>query len=134
MNSSQIRVLLVDDDEDDYFLTRGMLSEVERGHFELDWVSSYGEGLKEIRRREHDVYLIDYRIGQHNGLDLIRAAKSSGCRAPMIMLTGQGDYEVDLQAMKAGAADYMDKGHIGSVILERSIRYALQRQQASQEN
>src|SRR5690606_16479820 len=66
------------------------------------------------------------------GLDLVREAKERRVRAPMIMLTGRGTREVDLEAMRAGAADYLVKGRIDPDALERSIRYALERRRAQE--
>jgi PAS domain S-box-containing protein len=81
---------------------------------------------------QHDIYLLDYRLGEHNGLELLQQAVAQGCRAPMILLTGQGDREIDMEAMKAGAADYLDKGQLRAPLLERSIRYAIERKRAEQ--
>lgn len=132
MNNDPVKVLLVDDDEDDYVLTRDWFSEMADTKFELDWVNSYDQALNAIAKCQHDVYLFDYRLGSHNGLELLREALSYGCIAPIILLTGQGDHEVDLEAMKAGAADYLDKSLLGAPLLERSIRYAIERKQAEQ--
>lgn len=127
MDSEPLKVLLVEDDEDDYFLTGEIFSEIEGGRYDLDWASSYEEGLARVECREHDIYLFDYRLGEHNGLDLLREAIASGCDAPIILLTGQGDREVDLEAMKSGAADFLPKGQLSPMLLERSIRYAIER-------
>ncbi|MBD1920102.1 response regulator [Microcoleus sp. FACHB-831] len=132
MNIYPIRVLLVEDDEDDYILTRDLLDEVERVRFSLEWVATYDAALEAIAQTRHDVYLVDYRLGDRNGLELLREAVAKGCKAPIILLTGQGDREIDVEAMKAGAADYLDKGHIGAPLLEHSIRYAIERKQAEQ--
>ncbi|MGD8237521.1 MAG: ATP-binding protein [Armatimonadota bacterium] len=133
MESVRIKVLLVDDDEDDYVMTRDLLAEVgDGGAFALDWVTTYAEGLAAIGRREHDVYLLDYRLGEQDGLGLLREAIESGCKAPMILVTGQGDLEVDLEAMKAGAADYLVKSDVDAPLLERSIRYAIERNRMDQ--
>ena len=125
-DSPPIRVLLVDDDQDDFFLTRELLEEIPGGRFQLDWVSTYEAGLEAICRGEHDVYLIDYRLGAKTGLDLLREAQEKNCFGPMILLTGQGELEVDQAAMRARAADYLEKSRLDHTLLERSIRYALQ--------
>ncbi|HEY4581048.1 MAG TPA: ATP-binding protein [Candidatus Acidoferrales bacterium] len=122
-----IRVLLVDDDEDYYVLTRGLLADVADEHYHLDWIATYQAGLQAILRGGYAVCLVDYHIGERTGLDLLRAAVAQKCLAPIIMLTGQGDHEVDLEAMRAGAADYLTKGKVDSALLERAIRYALER-------
>ncbi len=130
MNLERYRVLLVDDDEDDYLITADLLSEIDGTRFDLDWVASYAEGLEAITRREHDVYLLDYRLGgKHTGLELLREAIRSGCREPIILLTGLRDREIDMEAMSTGAADYLVKGQINAPLLERSIRYSLRANQ-----
>src|SRR5262245_33413766 len=124
------RILLVDDDEEDYLITRGLLSEVDGHRFQLDWASTYELARSAIGRNEYDVFLVDYRLGEKSGLDLLREAITSGCRAPIILLTGQGDRDVDVEAMRSGAADYLAKGQITPSLLERSIRHALERNEA----
>ncbi|HEV7585265.1 MAG TPA: EAL domain-containing protein [Solirubrobacteraceae bacterium] len=125
-----LRVLLVEDDEDDFVLTRSMLQSQRRASFEVEWEQSYGSALHTIRTGEHDVYLVDYRLGDRTGLDLVREAWESDPPAPVIMLTGQDDYEVDLQATELGVTDYLVKGTLDAPGLERTIRYAVRQHQA----
>ncbi|MGQ4649451.1 response regulator [Lyngbya aestuarii] len=132
MDDRLVRVLLVDDDEDDYILTRDLLSESKGAFFELEWVASYEQALGVIAQNQHDVYLLDYRLGEHNGLELLGKAIAAGCKEPIILLTGLGDHEIDIEAMKAGAADYLDKSQLRAPLLERSIRYAIERKRAEQ--
>ena len=132
MKSNTTKVLLVDDDEDDYLITRDLLAEIQIADYKLDWASTYDKALEIIARNEHDIYLIDYRLGASNGLDLARQAIADGCRAPLILLTGQGDSEVDIEAMKIGAMDYLIKGSLDPSSLERSIRYSINRKQAEE--
>src|SRR5947209_3530644 len=110
MKDSPIKVLLIEDDEDDYLLTRELLAEIGKGKYVLDRVTTYDEAVRAMMHNHHDVYLLDYRLGRHDGLEILRHAPRSG--APVIMLTGQDDRDIDLQAMKAGAADYLVKGRI----------------------
>ncbi len=124
----KIRILLIEDDEDDYHLLRDCLMEQENhSAFELDWVVTYQAGLKDIERGDHDVYLIDYYLGADSGLDLLKEAIQAGCQAPLIMITGQSDLEIDQAALRAGAMDYIVKGNLDGQLLDRSIRYALER-------
>ena len=130
INNQLIKVLLVDDDEDDYVLTRYLFEEFKDNRYELEWTSSYYTAQTAMNDGIYDLYLIDYRLGSQNGLNLIREAIADGCRAPMILLTGQGDKEIDLEAMKAGAADYLVKGAFDAQLLERSIRYSVRHARA----
>jgi signal transduction histidine kinase/HPt (histidine-containing phosphotransfer) domain-containing protein/BarA-like signal transduction histidine kinase len=126
MKGETIKVLLIEDDEDDYILTRELLSEVKVGKYALDWASSYEEGLEVIKRREHHVCLVDYRLGERSGVELIRAAREFGLTTPLILLTGQGNHDVDMEATQAGATDYLVKDETPASRLERTIRYAVE--------
>ena len=127
MTEKPIRILLVDDDEDDYVLTRDLLSGGSGDRFHLDWVDTYGRAVEAIDRKDHDLYLFDYRLGEQTGLELLQYSINSGIRAPIILLTAQGDRDVDMAAMEMGASDYLDKRTLNRELLERSIRYALER-------
>ncbi|NIT89909.1 MAG: PAS domain S-box protein [Gemmatimonadetes bacterium] len=127
VEAERIKVLLVDDDQGDFEMTRAMISKIETREIDLEWVSTYEEGIDALEEDEHDVYLIDYYLEDRTGMDLLREAERRSLHAPLIMLTGRGNREVDLEAMRAGAADYLVKGRIDPELLERSIRYALER-------
>ncbi len=121
-----IKVLLIEDDEDDYILTEDTISEIPGKMYELDWAASYEAGLMAIERHAYDVYLLDYRLGRENGLELLKKMMQEQLYAPLILLTGLGDRELDLEAMEAGAADFLVKSDLTPELLDRSIRYAIQ--------
>lgn len=125
-------MLLVDDDQGDFEMTRALLSQIDREGVELDWVSSYAEAEAALDGDTYDLYLVDYLLEDRSGLDLLREAANRGLHVPMILLTGRGSREVDLEAMRAGAADYLVKGKIDPPLLERSIRFALERHRAQE--
>ncbi|HEY3275912.1 MAG TPA: response regulator [Syntrophorhabdaceae bacterium] len=125
MKSRQVRVLLIEDDEDDYILVKGLLSKVVSTKYHIEWVRTYEDALKAIDGDRHDVFLLDYYLGDHNGLELLREINRRGLSTPVIFLTGFGDYEMDVEAMHAGASDYLVKGQINGPLLERSIRYTI---------
>lgn len=133
MESRELRILLADDDEDDYLITRDFLRLIEREKFKLDWAPTYQDALREIERNRHQLYLFDYRLGDGDGLQLLREVLARGSKAPIILLTGHDDWETDVEAMKAGASDYLVKGQFDEKVLERSIRYALERKRAQEE-
>src|SRR5213592_5198434 len=133
MDDGRLKVLLVEDDEDDYVLAREFLAEIRGANFQLDWVGDYDAGLEAIQKDEHDVYLVDYRLGKGSGLELLRAAISRGCQAPVILLTALGDHQVESEAIKTGAADYLVKGQFDAPLLERSIRHSILRKRAERD-
>ncbi len=125
---SPIKVLLVDDDEDDYIIVRDLLAEIPLVGFVLEWSRARVNAWELIERNQYDVCLMDYVLGDGDGIELLREFRRRGFTGPIIMLTGQGDRQIDLQAMKEGAMDYLEKGALNATLLERSIRYALQRE------
>jgi diguanylate cyclase (GGDEF)-like protein/PAS domain S-box-containing protein len=124
-----LRLLLIEDDEDDYLILRELLEDVPDNYFRLDWVSTYDEGLARALLREHDVLLVDYRLGADSGLSLISELNAQPSPVPMILLTGLSDSELDARAIELGASDYLVKGEFSGRMLARSIRYARDRAQ-----
>lgn len=132
MATDVVKVLLVEDDEDDYLITRNLLRTIEAPTFVLDWVKTYDAGLHALAKNQHDVCLLDYCLGEHTGLDLLRETMANGCKVPIILLTGQEDHEVDVEATQRGATDYLVKGRVNAILLERALRYALERKRTEQ--
>ncbi|WNG43207.1 response regulator [Archangium minus] len=121
-----IQVLLVEDDEDDFVLTRDCLRALGPGRVKLEWVSTCEEALAALASGRHDVCLLDYRLGAMTGLELLQQARQQGWSGPFILLTGQEDATIDHQAQQAGAADFLEKSQLTPTLLGRSIRYARQ--------
>lgn len=119
------RVLLIDDDRAQARLTGAQLKHFPRDHYELDWAATYEEGLAKLLAGPYAACLLDYQLGERDGLQLIREAMAMGCRTPIVFLTAETSATVDLEAMNAGALDYLVKGEITPRILERSLRYAV---------
>ncbi len=131
--TAPVRALLIDDDRDDYLLTKELLADIPGGRFTLDWASTYDAGVAAICDGTHDVYLLDYRLGAQTGIDLLREIQGRGCSGPVILLTGQGHTRTDLEALDAGADDYLEKSGLTPALLERSIRYTLAQHSAEAE-
>ena len=129
----RIRILLVEDDEDDYIITRDLIAEISIWRGELDWLRDPEAALRKMLANEYDVYLLDYHLGSKTGLDLLKEAIQGGCTAPVILLTGREDQDVDVEAMRHGASDYLVKGEITSQMIERSIRYSIKHKESEAE-
>jgi two-component sensor histidine kinase len=127
-----VRILLVDDDEDDYVIARDLLATVTSPRCVLEWRSTYDEGLAVILENRHDLYLLDYSLGAHDGIELVRAATRNNVTGPVLLLTAHDDPELDVLAAAAGATDYLVKSHMTAPLLGRAIRYALARHESSE--
>lgn len=133
MTEPMLRVLLIEDDEDDYLITRDLLHDVSPSGLELIWRDTMHDGLETLEQERIDVTLVDLRLGPDSGLDVIREAQDRGITSPFILLTGQGDADLDARAVELGAADYLVKGRLDGHTLIRSIRYAVDRAAANED-
>ena len=122
-----LHVLVIDDYENQYMFIKDILSTLPHTQFFVDWASTFEAGQIGISSGNYDVCLVDYDLGERTGIDLVEYAIGHGYQTPMIVLTGRGSREVDVEAMRAGAADYLDKSNLKLNSLERSIRYAVER-------
>ena len=120
-------ILLIEDDERGYTRTRALLRESFGDQLKLDWVRVWDETHAAIQEEAHDIYLVDYQLGRRDGVDLISAMSKIRFAAPFIVLTDNDCQEVDAEAMKSGAADYLVKSEITAPLLARAIRYAIER-------
>jgi PAS domain S-box-containing protein len=127
LNQKPTRVLIIDDDEDDFLITSDYIKSIDEGNFTIEWCYRYADALEKIGRREHDIYFVDYRLGAKTGLDLLKDAMAMHCEDPIILLTGKGNRVVDKEAMEVGAFDYLIKAELTTDKIERCIRYALER-------
>jgi signal transduction histidine kinase len=134
MPNSLIRVLLVEDDEDDVLLTREALADVPDTRFDVTWRPDAGSGLEALAAGGFHACLVDHRLGADTGLDfLARARELDPAPPPILVLTGSGNRQVDLMAMGLGASDYLDKGDLTPALLDRAIRYAVERRRTLDE-
>jgi PAS domain S-box-containing protein len=122
-----IRVLIIDDDEEDFFITSQYIKKIRGKEFIIDWCYRYKEAYDAILEAKYDIYFIDYYLGAKNGLDLMKEAVLWNCEQPLILLTGMGNQKIDLEAMQSGAFDYLVKLELNTEKLERCIRYSLER-------
>lgn len=122
-----VRILVIDDDEDDFILTSGFIKSIEDRTFDIQWCYNYKTALDHIGSKRFDLYFVDYRLGAKTGIDLLGEAMRMNCEEPIILLTGKGNSAIDKQAMQMGAVDYLIKSELSTEKLERCIRYALER-------
>lgn len=127
----KLTLLLVEDNEDDYLLTKSHITKAFANQCRLDRVKSYEEALLASERFGYDVYLIDYMLGEHDGLALARALKPTLPEtSPIIILTGMDRRDLDILAIQEGVSDCIYKDQLSAPLLERAIQYALARKQS----
>jgi two-component system cell cycle response regulator len=125
MSTAKRKILLIDDDRMQHRLTEKQFQNFHAELFELETASTYEEGLARLLTGTYAACLLDFRLGERDGLELIREAMVAGCHTPIVFLTAETAERVDIAAMNAGALDYLVKGDITPRLLERSLRYAL---------
>ena len=123
----EVRILIVDDDEDDYYITSEYLKEIQEYKLKIDWRYRFSDAVEQLQLRKYDMYFVDYRLGAKTGLDFLKEAVKFGCEEPIVLLTGKGNKDVDIEAMQMGATDYLIKTDLTTDKLERCIRYSLER-------
>lgn len=122
MEKTAWKILIIDDDEDEFLIVREMLKEAKGRRIDLNWASTYEEGKAGLSSDYYNAALVDYDLGMYSGIDLIREVNEQGYAPPLILFTGKGNYEVDVEAMEAGATLYLTKGEVKPLLLERAIR------------
>ena len=127
-----LRILLVDDDDVDRLAVRRLLRQAGIAA-DIDERCDRAGALAAAQQGRFDCVLLDYRLPGTDGVSLLRDLRDRGIAAPVVALTGQGDEEVAVELMKAGAADYLNKNALTPERLERSLRYALAMARAEDE-
>jgi PAS domain S-box-containing protein len=127
MLKDNLNVLLIEDDEDDYIVASAFFDRITHPVINLDWAENSKQAYDKVKNGVYDILLVDYRLGQSTGIDLIEQLRTipNFDRTPFILLTGQNDPETDNKALTYGASDYLIKGSLDEKLLERSIRYAI---------
>ncbi len=118
-------ILLIDDDRLQHRLLQAHFKAFQTDLYTLDGAATYDEGLAKLLSGSYAACLLDYQLGERDGLQLIRDAVAAGCRTPIIFLTAETSDQIDIAAMNAGALDYLVKGEITPRMIARSLRYTL---------
>ncbi|MES2876001.1 MAG: hybrid sensor histidine kinase/response regulator [Patescibacteria group bacterium] len=128
-----IRVLVVEDDEDDWLIIRKIFSQIPDSRFRIEWSKTYDDAVARIDENNHDVYLIDYRLGERTGMDILERVHPEHRSQPFILMTGVSDSDLEWRSLRLAAADYLVKGSFDSTLLSRTLTYTLQRKHIEQQ-
>jgi|KBSSwiS6_1023812.scaffolds.fasta_scaffold00589_7 PAS domain S-box-containing protein len=133
LKGNLIKIAVVDDDQDDYLIISDYIKAIEDTNLQVDWCKDYQTAIEKIKQKHYDLYLVDYRLGNQTGLDLLEESNAIGSDAPIVLLTGKGNRTIDIKAMQSGATDYLVKADLTTEKLERCIRYSLDRAESLKE-
>lgn len=125
MSKSALNILVIEDDDIDFATVDRLLKKTQEWSLVVDWAKTYDEGLYRIKQDAHDIYLLDYKLGAKTGLDILSHARDEGIEKPIIALTGLGNEDIEQNFAAYGASDCIQKSELTTLVLERSIRYAL---------
>jgi two-component system cell cycle sensor histidine kinase/response regulator CckA len=122
-----VHVLVVDDEEDAFVIVRALLRQRGAGFFEFTWAATAAEGLRLLVARQADIAFVDYRLPDGDGLEVVAAARAAGSRTPIVLLTGHARDGLEVDALHAGAIDYVDKSALSARGLDRVVRLSIER-------
>jgi len=124
-----IKILFVDREHGEYLLIADILSHIRHTKYELVWCNQLEAALPQLLSNEFDVALLDFYWGDNSARDFLNSAKVQANKTPIVIMTDEMEIEVDRDVIRAGAADYLIKGQIDYQLLERTLRYAIERKQ-----
>ncbi|MGD1910987.1 MAG: ATP-binding protein [Rivularia sp. (in: cyanobacteria)] len=124
-----LRILLLDDDEVDRMGVCRALSKIEVS-VDVSEASNYEEATTYLNNNQLDCVFLDYRLPGKDGLAVVKEVRDSGNKIPLIVLTGQGDEQIAVEIMKAGASDYINKSRISPQLLGKTLQNAIRMYQA----
>jgi diguanylate cyclase (GGDEF)-like protein len=126
----RIKILFIDREQGEYLLIADLLSQIRHVSYELTWINQLDAALNAILSGAYDVVLLDFFWGDRNARELLDTLKTQLHKTPVVVMTDVMETEVDRAAIASGASDYLIKGQIDSQLLERTLRYAIERKQA----
>ncbi|HHM02501.1 MAG TPA: response regulator [Caldithrix abyssi] len=127
------QTLLIENRKSDFIITKDILQDINVG-FELHRVADYYKGLEAFTSGKYDLCLLDYHLSdEFSSIKFLEDSAAKFSMTPVVVLTLEGDRNIDLQVMSAGASDYIVKGQINAPLLERTVRYAIERKRNQQQ-
>ncbi len=127
-----LRVLLVEDNPGDARLVREMLAEMNTERYDVTPVDRLTDALARLSERQFDAILLDLNLPDSYGLATLIKIRSVAPHVPVIVVSGLADEEMAIHALREGAYTYLVKGQMNGYLLNRSIRYSIERERTEQ--
>lgn len=128
-----MKVLLIEDSVTDAVFITSHLGRVPEMSIEVSHAWRLQDGMEALGRECWDAVLLDLGLPDSNGLDTLREIKAAGGSVPVIVLTGDINEEMALEAVKHGAQDYLNKNQLSGPVLVRTLCYAHERHRLQEE-
>jgi PAS domain S-box-containing protein len=132
MEPDSIRVLLIEDNPGDARLVREMLAEIHTDRYEVVHVERLAQALLHLGDGKFDAILLDLNLPDAYGLSTLVKIRAAAPHVPVIVVSGLGDEEMAIHALREGAYTYLVKGQMSGHLLDRSIRYSIERERMEQ--
>lgn len=124
-----VRILLIDKDKGEHKTIRNLLEKLPDIDSELHCLTDYGSGLQELLCGQFDLCFVANDLEENRGIRFLEDSLAQSIEVPIVILSSGKSRKTDLEALHFGAADFLVKGRIQPAFLQRSIRYALLRQE-----
>lgn len=132
MNTTALKAIVIDDNPDDILLMSRLLRKF-NGDSQISSAFNGKDALVKLKEETFDIIFLDLRMPDISGLDLLKQLEEGGCRTPVIIITGQGDEKAAVNAMKAGAYDYLVKDELDYDLLNKTLFHALENKRLEEE-
>ena len=129
MSSDHLHILLIEDQEPEYKQCYSILTGIKSWTSSIDWAPCFISAIDLAKQSKYDVYLVDYTLGDHTGLDFFITACNYRSAPPTILLVPERDHDIENLAVKAGVQDCIRKGQLSQIRVEQAIRYAIARKE-----
>jgi len=128
-----MRILMVEDNPIDERLLKAILSKTDLGEFDITPAATLAKAMALLEKNRFDVVLLDLSLPDSYGIETVHCIHTSAADLPIVVMTSLDDAGFGVQALQAGAQDYLVKGHIDAHLLARSLRYAIERNRMQME-
>jgi signal transduction histidine kinase len=125
--AEKLNILIIDDSEDDRVLYRRELVKRKDKSYVISEADNGESGFKMIKEHQPACVLLDYSMPGQSGVEILKRIRTEYPFMPAVMLTGQGDTTLAVDAMKAGAQDYLPKDKITAEILQKAVDNAIEK-------
>lgn len=133
MALQELKILLIEDDDMFCHAIASLLKHKAPFKFALERANNASEGIEQLSNRPFDVILCDLTLPDSSGIETFRRIHRIAPLHPLIIMTGNDDESIAIQALQEGAQDYLEKGELDGRSLSRSIRYAIERSRLIQQ-